>query len=439
MTGIRISVFGLGYVGTVTAACLAASGHRVIGVDVSKDKVECINSGRSPIVERDIDPIISEAVAGGRFEATTDPDQAVAGSELAIVCVGTPSSESSGIDTQYVERVTAQIGAAISKFRKENFLFTLRSTVIPGTTKTLVMPILERTSERSIGQGYDVAFHPEFLREGSSVEDFYHPPKIVIGERSQGGSKLLQTLYEKIDAPKFNTAIEVAEIIKYTDNAFHAVKITFANEIGQLCKRLGVDSRQVMEIFCRDTHLNISAAYFRPGFAFGGSCLPKDVRALTHQARHSDLHFPLLEGILPSNHEQVEKVFKRVERYAPKLIGIVGLSFKPGTDDLRESPLVTLAERLLGRGYHLRIYDPNVTTARLVGGNLAYVEKHLPHLSKLLVSSLDDFIECDVIVIGHPLKEEARLDDWLNASKNVLDLIGKKSVSEHPSYNGLYW
>ena len=439
MTGIRISVFGLGYVGTVTAACLAASGHRVIGVDVSEDKVECINSGRSPIVERDIDPIISEAVGAGRFEATTDPDQAVAGTELAIVCVGTPSSESSGIDTQYVARVTAQIGTAIARFRKENFLFTLRSTVIPGTTKTLVIPILERTSGRPIGQGYDVAFHPEFLREGSSVEDFYHPPKIVIGERSHGGSKLLQTLYEKIDAPKFNTAIEVAEIIKYTDNAFHALKITFANEIGQLCKRLGVDSRQVMEIFCKDTHLNISTAYFRPGFAFGGSCLPKDVRALTHQARHSDLHFPLLEGILPSNHEQVEKVFKRIERYAPKSIGIVGLSFKPGTDDLRESPLVTLAERLLGRGYHLRIYDPSVTTARLVGGNLAYVEKHLPHLSKLLVSSLDDFIECDVIVIGHPLKEEARLDDWLDASKHVLDLVGKKTVFDHPGYSGLYW
>ena len=439
MTGIRISVFGLGYVGTVTAACLAASGHKVIGVDVSNDKVECINGGRSPIIERDIEPIIKEAVSAGRLNATTDPDYAIAGSELAIVCVGTPSSESSGVDTQYIERVSAQIGAAISKFRKENFLFTLRSTVIPGTTQNLVVPILERASERAIGQGYDIAFHPEFLREGSSVEDFYHPPKIVIGERGQGASRLLQNLYEDINAPKFITPLEVAEIIKYADNAFHAVKITFANEIGQLCKRLGVDSRQVMEIFCQDRQLNISPAYFRPGFAFGGSCLPKDVRALTHQARHSDLHFPLLEGILPSNQEQVEKVFRRVERYAPKLIGVVGLSFKPGTDDLRESPLVTLAERLLGRGYQLRIYDPNVTTARLVGGNLAYVEKHLPHLSKLLVSSLDDFSECDVIVIGHPLKEVARLGTWLEAGKQVLDLVGKKTAFDHPNYNGLYW
>jgi len=439
MTGIRISVFGLGYVGTVTAACLAASGHKVIGVDVSNDKVECINCGRSPIIERDVEPIITEAVGAGRLAATNDPDYAIAGSELAIVCVGTPSCESSGVDTQYVERVTAQIGAAISKFRKEDFLFTLRSTVIPGTTQKLVVPILERASERSIGQGYDVAFHPEFLREGSSVEDFYRPPKIVIGERSQGASRLLQTLYADLDAPKFITPVEVAEIIKYTDNAFHAVKITFANEIGQLCKRLGVDSRQVMEIFCQDKQLNISPAYFRPGFAFGGSCLPKDVRALTHQARHSDLHFPLLEGILQSNQEQVEKVFRRVERYVPKLIGVVGLSFKPGTDDLRESPLVTLAERLMGRGYHLRIYDPNVTTARLVGGNLAYVEKHLPHLSKLLVSSLDDLSECDVIVIGHPLKEGARLDTWLETGKQVLDLVGKKAAFDHPNYNGLYW
>ena len=436
---MRISVFGLGYVGTVTAACLAANGHRVIGVDVAEDKVESINCGRSPIVERDVDRIIGEAVAAGNLRATTEAVDAISGSELAIVCVGTPSWDNSGVDTQYVERVTAQIGAALSGSNKEDFLFTLRSTVVPSTTQELVLPILEKTSGRAVGQGYDVAFHPEFLREGSSVEDFYHPPKIVVGERCPGVSGPLQSLYENIEAPRFITTLEAAEMIKYADNAFHAVKITFANEIGHLCKSLGIDSREVMEMFCSDRQLNISPAYFRPGFAFGGSCLPKDVRALIHEARHSDLHLPLLEGVLPSNYEQVERVVRIIERYSPESLGLLGLSFKPGTDDLRESPLVTVAERLLGRGYKLRIHDPSVETARLVGGNRAYVERHLPHLSRLMVPSLEDFNECDVVVIGHPLKEAGRLDAWLEQGKRVLDLVGKQSRSGHSGYSGLYW
>lgn len=436
---MRISVFGLGYVGTVTAACLAANGHRVIGVDVAGDKIESINGGRSPIVERDVDRIVGEAVAAGNLRATTEADEAIAGSEFAIVCVGTPSWDNSGVDTQYVERVTAQIGAALSGSHKEDFLFTLRSTVVPGTTQKLVLPILEKSSGRPAGQGYDVAFHPEFLREGSSVEDFYHPPKIVVGERCPGASRPMQSLYENIEAPRFITTLEAAEMIKYADNAFHAVKITFANEIGHLCKSLGIDSREVMEMFCSDRQLNISPAYLRPGFAFGGSCLPKDVRALIHEARHSDLHLPLLEGLLPSNYEQVERVVRIIERYSPELIGLLGLSFKAGTDDLRESPLVTVAERLLGRGYKLRIHDPNVETARLVGGNRAYVERHLPHLSRVMVSSLEDFSACDVVVIGHPLKEAERLDAWLEQGKRVLDLVGKQPRSGHPGYSGLYW
>jgi GDP-mannose 6-dehydrogenase len=436
---MRISVFGLGYVGTVTAACLAANGHQVVGVDVAADKVESINGGRSPIVERDVDRIVGEAVAAGNLRAATDAGQAIADSELAIVCVGTPSSDNSGFDAQYVERVTGEIGSALASAYKEDFLFTLRSTVVPGTTQKLIVPILERSSGRTIGQGYDVAFYPEFLREGSSVEDFYHPPKIVVGERVAGSSRLLQSIYESIEAPRFITTLEAAEMIKYADNAFHAVKITFANEIGHVCKSLGIDSREVMEMFCSDRQLNISTAYFRPGFAFGGSCLPKDVRALLYEARHKDLHLPLLEGLLPSNQEQVERVLRLIERYSPELIGLVGLSFKPGTDDLRESPLVTVAERLLGRGYKLRIHDPNVETARLVGGNRAYVERHLPHLSRVMVPSLDDFSKCDVVVIGHPLQEAERLDAWLEEGKRVLDLIGKQTRSGHPGYSGLYW
>ncbi|HJQ68480.1 MAG TPA: nucleotide sugar dehydrogenase [Blastocatellia bacterium] len=436
---MRISVFGLGYVGTVTAACLADDGHEVIGVDTAEDKVERINAGRSPIVESGLDEIIARAVDASRLQATADADRAVAASELAIVCVGTPSSENSSLDTRYVERVTSEIGASISNNRKRDFLFVLRSTVLPGTTRNLVIPALESSSGRACGDGYDVAFYPEFLREGSSVEDFYSPPKIVVGERAAGAGEKLADLYKDIEAPRFVTSLEVAEMTKYTDNAFHAVKITFANEIGRLCRALGIDSRDVMKIFCADTQLNISPAYFRPGFAFGGSCLPKDVRALIYRARHSDIHLPLLEGVLPSNVEQVERVFQRVESRRPSDVGLVGLAFKPGTDDLRESPLVTLAERLLGRGYKLRIYDPEVETARLVGGNRAYVELHLPHLSRLMVPSIEEVGACDIIIVGHPLKEDSLIDRWLGEGKHVLDLVGKKARADHPRYDGLYW
>lgn len=436
---MRISVFGLGYVGTVTAACLAANGNQVIGVDVVQDKVEDINAARSPIVEDDVDRLVAHAVAAGCLRATTDHEQAIADSELAVICVGTPSAENGNVDTRYVERVAAQIGAALYNRQKERFLVVLRSTVLPGTTRSLVITTLERTSGRAVGQGYDVLYHPEFLREGSSVKDFYHPPKIVVGERSPSTARLLLNLYDSIQAPRFVTSLEVAEMIKYADNVFHAVKITFANEIGQLCQRLGIDSREVMEIFCADTQLNISPVYLRPGFAFGGSCLPKDVRALVYYARHHDLRLPLLEGALPSNDEQVERVLQRIERYRPGQIGLVGLAFKPGTDDLRESPLVTLAERLLGKGYQLCIYDPQVQTARLVGGNRAYVKQHLPHLSRLLIPFLNDLCHCDLIVVGHPMPDDTWLNHWLEEDKIVLDLVGKRSRPSHPGYEGLYW
>lgn len=436
---MKISVFGLGYVGIVTAACLAQEGHQVVGVDVAVHKVECINAGKPTIVERDVDQMVGQAVEAGRLRATTDHEQAVADSELAIVCVGTPSSENGSLDTQYIERVVTQIGTTISNCGKEEFLLVCRSTVLPGTTRQLVLPTLEQASGCTPGQGYDVLYHPEFLREGSSVEDFYHPPKIVVGERSPGTAQRLLNLYDGIEAPRFVTSLEAAEVIKYADNAFHAVKITFANEIGQICQKLGICSQEVMDVFRADTKLNISPAYLRPGFAFGGSCLPKDLRALTYQGQRCDLRLPLLEGVLPSNREQVERVLRRIERHHPAQIGLVGLAFKPGTDDLRESPLVTLAERLLGKGYGLRIYDPQVEIARLVGGNRSYVERHLPHLSRLMVSSLDDLCYCDMIVVGHPLREEPLLARWLEEGKTVLDLVGNPTGVSHPRYEGLYW
>ena len=435
----RISVFGLGYVGTVTAACLAANKHKVIGVDVAPEKINLINQGRSPIIERDIDQVVAEGVSSGNLRATDDVARAIADSDIAIVCVGTPSSENNSLDTHYVEQVTAQIGNAVKEQKKDGLLFVLRSTVLPGTTAKIVIPILERTSGRAPGNGYDIAFHPEFLREGSSVKDFHHPPKIVIGERAPGTAERLKELYEGAKAPLFATTIETAEMIKYSANSFHAAKITFANEIGSLCRRLGIDGQEVMEMFCADTQLNISRAYLRPGFAFGGSCLPKDVRALIYHARHGDLELPLLESLLASNDEQIDRVFRRIERSRPAVVGLFGLAFKPGTDDLRESPLVALAERLLGKGISLRIFDPNVETSRLVGGNRAYVEERLPHLSRQLVGSADALSDCDVIVIGHPLQDETQLDRWLSAGRRVLDLTGASKRRGHPSYEGLYW
>jgi GDP-mannose 6-dehydrogenase len=435
----KISVFGLGYVGTVTAACLAQNKHRVIGVDVAEEKINLINAGRSPIIERDIDQVVAEGVAKGLLQATADVAHAVHASDLAIVCVGTPSSENNSLDTRFVEQVTAQIGVALKDQNKDGFLFVLRSTVLPGTTARTVIPLLERTSGRTAGNGYDVAFHPEFLREGSSVKDFHHPPKIVIGERAPGTARALKELYDGTKAPVFATTIEIAELIKYSANAFHAVKITFANEVGSLCQRLGIDAHEVMDMFCADTQLNISRAYLRPGFAFGGSCLPKDVRALIYHARHGDLELPLLESLLASNHEQIERVFRRIERHRPALVGMYGLAFKPGTDDLRESPLVTLAERLLGKGMVLRIFDPNVETSRLVGGNRAYVEQRLPHLSRQLVSCAETLAECDIIVVGHPMHDDSQMDHWLEAGRHVLDLTGATKRRTHPSYEGLYW
>lgn len=434
---MHVCVFGLGYVGSVTAACLAADGHRVTGVDVSADKVQALNDGKSPLIEPGLDEMIRTAVDAGLLRATTRPAEALAEAELAIVCVGTPSARNGSLEVEYVERVGTQIGEAL-RTRTRPLLVVLRSTVLPGTTRGIFLPRIEEASGRASGDGWDVVFHPEFLRESSAVEDFYNPPKIVVGERAEGASAPLLSLYDRIEAPRFVTPLEVAETVKYADNAFHAVKVTFANEVGQFCAALGVDSRRVMEVFCADRQLNISPAYLRPGFAFGGSCLPKDLRALVYQARREDLHLGMLEGVLGSNAAQVQRVMEQVRRHRPSRVGLVGLAFKPGTDDLRESPLVTLAEQLLGKGCELCIYDPDVNAARLSGRNRAYMEEHLPHLSRLLAESLDDLCTSDLVVLGHAPPEAAVIEKWLEQGKVVLDLVGKYPISD-PRYEGLYW
>jgi len=435
---VRVSIFGLGYVGTVAAACLAERGHTVVGVDIAADKVDLINHGRSPIFEPGLDELVGRMQANGMLSATTDVAAAVAATDIALICVGTPSSVRGGLDTQYVERVMEEIGAALNG-RTAPFVVVLRSTVLPGTTQQRALPALQRASGRALGTGYDVLYHPEFLREGSSLQDFLQPSLIVVGEARPGTAGPLLDLYAGIEAPRFVTSLEGAEMIKYANNAFHAVKVTFANEIGQLCHSVGIDSRQVMAMFVADQQLNVSSAYLRPGFAFGGSCLPKDLRALNHFARHIDLSLPLLESAIPSNATQIERVLQRIEARRRRRVGMVGLAFKPQTDDLRESPLVILAEQLLGKGYSLSIYDQEVQAARLVGGNLAYVEQHLPHLSRLLLPALSDLASCDLIVLGHPLADPALVSMWLDDGKVVLDLTGKLESVCHANYEGLYW
>ncbi len=432
-----ISIFGLGYVGTISGACLAHDGHRVIGVDISEAKVERINRGEAPIIEEKIGELVAEGIRSGRLSATTDAAYAIEQTDMALICVGTPSVENGGLDTRYVERVTAQIGELI-KERARPFLFVLRSTVLPGTMGSLVIPTLEEHAGRRVGDGYEVLFHPEFLREGSAVRDFYDPPKIVVGERVPGAGQPVTDLYEGIDSPRFVTSIEVAEMVKYADNAFHAVKVTFANEIGRFCDTYGVDSRKVMDIFCADTKLNISAKYLRPGFAFGGSCLPKDVRALLYAAGSQGLSLPMLEGVLPSNKAQIEQALRSVLKNGTRKVGLVGLSFKPGTDDLRESPLVELAERLIGKGIDLEIWDDNVRDAWLVGSNKAYVEKRLPHLVQLLVNSKEELDDREMIIVGHPVAHK-QIHNWVEQGIEVLDLVSSVDGIANSRYQGIVW
>ena len=367
---MRIGVFGMGYVGAVTSACFAEMGHEVIGVDVDASKVDAINAGQSPVVEEDLPELIAAMVQTGRLRATTDAGDAVSNSDIAIICVGTPSMPDGALDTTYVERVSNQIGAAL-KARDGFYLVVVRSTVLPGTVEGVVRPALAAESGKKAGEDIGLCFHPEFLREGSSLKDFREPPKIVIGATDDKAGDVLASLYEGFDAPLIRTSIRVAEMVKYTDNTWHALKVAFGNEIGVLCKSLGLDSHEVMDIFCQDRKLNISPAYLKPGYAYGGSCLPKDLKALTHAARSRHLDLPVLYNIQASNQNHVQRAVDAVLSMKGRNVGMVGLSFKRGTDDLRESPLVELAERLIGKGYKLKIYDENVLISRLRGGNRA--------------------------------------------------------------------
>jgi GDP-mannose 6-dehydrogenase len=437
---MKICVLGLGYVGAVSAGCLAKDGHEVIGVDPERTKVDLINSGRTPIIEKDIGAIIQEQVAAGRLSATTEVEHAVRHTDLALVCVGTPSQPNGGIDLKYIRRVCEQIGQAIQNHAGAPVI-VMRSTMLPGTMREVVIPILEKASGKKAGEEFGLCINPEFLREGTAVHDYYHPPKTVIGEVNRASGDLLAALYAKMPGPMIRTDIETAEMVKYADNCWHALKVGFANEIGSLCKSISVDAHRVMEIFCQDQKLNLSPYYLKPGFAFGGSCLPKDLRALLYKAKTLDVSLPILASVLPSNQLQIERGVQAVVEKGRREVGILGISFKAGTDDLRESPMVELTERLIGKGFDVRVYDRNVSLAQIHGANRDYIVNKIPHLSRLMVPTIDEVLaHAKTIVIGNAAPEFADVPRRIGEGQTVIDFVRvSDSRSVAGVYEGLCW
>ena len=435
-----VSVFGLGYVGCVSAACLANEGFEVIGADVNLSKVNLVASGHATVVEEGIDSLVCSMVSAGRLHATFDPAQAVHHSSISMICVGTPSQPNGSLNLTQVQRVAQQIGHALAD-KDEHHIVALRSTVLPGTTTGMLIPTLEKASGKRAGRDFSVCMNPEFLREGSSLRDFANPPFTIIGAQDEAVGQEMAKLYAGIKAPLHITDIGVAEMLKYACNAFHGVKVTFANEIGNLCKALGTDSHEVMRLFCEDKKLNISPAYLRPGFAFGGSCLGKDLRALVYRGKELDVETPVLSAALESNRKQVLKAYDMVHGTGRRRVGVLGLSFKAGTDDLRESPIVSLVEMLIGKGHTLSIYDRFVSRAGLIGANREYIEREIPHIWSLMRENLDDVIgESDVIVIGNDAAEFRQAETALRDDQTVIDLV--RVFDGHTSdgrYNGICW
>ena len=438
-TSSSVSVFGLGYVGCVSAACFSKQGHRVIGVDVSESKVDMVNAGLSTIVEEGIAELVRDMRASGRLSATTSVADAVHASEVSLICVGTPSRSNGSIDLRYVERVAEQIGAALAS-KATWHTVVVRSTVMPGTIDTLVIPAIERTSGKKHGEGFAVCSNPEFLREGTSIKDFYDPPFTIIGAHEASHGAPVAALYDGIGAPVHVVAVRVAEMVKYSCNCFHGLKVGFANEIGNLCKSLEIDSHEVMRLFSEDKKLNISPAYLKPGFAFGGSCLPKDLRAVVHRGRLEDVEMPVLEALLESNRKQIERAFRMVTAAGSRRVGILGMAFKAGTDDLRESPMVDLIEMLIGKGFQVAIYDRHVSQANLIGANREYIEREIPHIWSLVKPSVAEVLAAaDTVVIGNAGTEYASLDD-LTADHIVVDLARAFGARRsEASYAGICW
>ena len=437
---MRISVFGLGYVGCVSAACFAKEGHQVIGVDVNESKVGIINSGKSPIVEPGIGELIEEMVFLGTLRATNDSVEAVLSTDVSMVCVGTPSNPNGSLDLTYIKRVCQEIGAALER-KPERHIVVLRSTMLPGTIYDVVVPTLEVYSGKKAGVGFGVCINPEFLREGTSLLDFYSPPFTLIGADDEETAIVIKRLYQGVEATTHVIGVKAAEMVKYACNCFHALKVGFANEIGNIAASLNIDSHVVMDVFSKDTKLNLSPYYLKPGFAFGGSCLPKDLRAMVYKARELDIETPVLQSILRSNRAQIDRAIDMVLRTKKKRIGILGFSFKAGTDDLRESPVVLLIETLIGKGMQLSIYDRDVSIAKLFGANKEYIEREIPHISQLMCASVQEVLEkSDVIVIGNKSDEFLSIAESLRDDQMVIDLVRLfQDRTTGPGYTGICW
>jgi GDP-mannose 6-dehydrogenase len=418
-----LSIFGLGYVGCVSAGCLATDGHNILGVDTNLEKVELINDGISPVVEPGLDTLIAAERAAGRLRATGDADAAVVETEMSFVCIQTPSAANGSLDLRFVTRVAEEIGTALARMRTFHVV-VFRSTMLPATMEEVVLPILARASGLRAGKDFGVVYHPEFLREGSAIADYRRPPKTVIGATDDRSGDLLASLYTGLDAPVVRCDLRTAELVKYADNAFHALKVAFANEIGAICRVTGVNSHDLMDIFCLDTKLNLSPTYLKPGFAFGGACLPKDLRALAYLARTKDVEVPVLDATLVSNAAHKQRALAMVTAHGRKPVGVLGLSFKDGTDDLRESPAVELVEQLIGKGFEVSVYDPSVSLSRLMGSNKAYIDRELPHIASLLVPDLSALLERSEVIVA--TKRSSHYDDALShlrPDQSVVDLV----------------
>jgi GDP-mannose 6-dehydrogenase len=434
---MRINVFGLGYVGCVTAACFANLGHDVTGVDLDVNKVDMINRSQSPIIEPGLAEIIKVGVNIGKLRATTDVEDL---GDIVIVCVGTPSNDNGSLGLQYLTRVVERIGELL-KVSSDYHVITIRSTVLPGTVEGRVVPILEDKSSKKASRDFGVCMNPEFMRETTAIDDFYHPPFTIIGEIDQRSGELVTTLYDSIKAPMVQTSIAVAEMVKYACNAFHATKVCFGNEIGNLCKSMGIDSHQVMEIFCKDARLNLSPYYLRPGFAFGGSCLPKDLRAITYHAKRNDVEVPLLSSLMLSNDLQIQHAYRLVRNSGRTKIGVLGLSFKAGTDDVRESPIVILIEMLIGKGYQVVIYDEEVSLAKLYGANKRYLDETIPHVTSLMESSVAKVLEkSDLVVVAKKTDHFKKEIDRVQKDLFWVDLVRIfDDYKQCPHYEGIAW
>lgn len=438
---MKVSVFGLGYVGSVCAACLAKDGHTVIGVDVNPDKVAIINSGRSPILEPGLDDLVRKGIESGRLQACTNGENAVRESDVSLICVATPSNGNGSLDMRYAQKVCEEIGRALAT-RDSYHVVVMRSTVLPGTVSNRLIETLEKYSGLRAGVDFGVCMNPEFLRESDAINDYYNPSHIVIGELDERSGDALVQMYAAIDAPIVRTSIPMAEMLKYVCNCFHALKVAFANEIGNLSKALGIDGQELMEIFCQDRRLNISPLYLKPGFGFGGSCLPKDLRALVYRAKELDMDCPILRAVLESNQKQIQRGVELVESQGRKKVGVLGLSFKSGTDDVRESPIVPLVETLVGRGYRVQVYDSAVKVDELVGANKLYLERQLPHIASLMRSSMEEVVEgADIVVVANGNPDSRRVSKMMHKDQVLIDLVGIAKTNDNAEgrYEGICW